>query len=148
MRRDGIAGNEAKLPDLLSVAAPLGGFFIHERYSMHERAHLESLLNALDASPRALRRDGCGDWMIRGKHGHILADSKGYLITVATDESSRRWNSVKKRLSFCRITQDGDDEGCLHLDRLPTRAEADLIRDAIHKRARAGQVPGKSNTTG
>jgi hypothetical protein len=39
---------------------------------------------------------------------------------------------VKQRLSpFCRITQDGDDEGTLHLDRLPVRHEADLIREAI-----------------
>jgi hypothetical protein len=45
---------------------------------MHERAHLEALLNAIDATPRALRRDACGDWHIGGKHGHILADGKGY----------------------------------------------------------------------
>jgi hypothetical protein len=36
---------------------------------------------------------------------------------------------VKKRLAFCRLTQDGDDEGCFHLDRLPTKNEAETIRD-------------------
>jgi hypothetical protein len=111
---------------------------------MHERAHLEALLNALDASSRALRRDGCGDWHIKGKRGHILADGKGWLI-VATDESIRRWTNVKRRLSFCRITQDGDDDGCLHLDRLPSAAEAELIRDAVHvkrKRQRVDLVVG------
>jgi hypothetical protein len=77
---------------------------------MHERAHLETLLTALDATPRALRRDACSDWTIRGKHGQIVADGKGWLIVVATDESTRRWTNVKRRLSFCRITQDGDDE--------------------------------------
>jgi hypothetical protein len=57
---------------------------------MHERAHLEALLNAIDATPRALRRDACGDWHIGGKHGHILADGKGYLIVVATECPVRR----------------------------------------------------------
>jgi len=47
-----------------------------------------------------------------------------------TGESVRRWKNVKKRLAFRRISQDGDDEGCLHLDRLPTAHEADLIRGA------------------
>jgi hypothetical protein len=108
---------------------------------MHERSKLETLLTALDASPRALRKDGCGDWIIRGKHGHIAADGEGWLIVVATDESSRRWTNVKRRLSFCRITQDGDDEGCLHLDRLPTIAEADLIRDAIHVKRKRRYAP-------
>jgi hypothetical protein len=70
--------------------------------------------------------------MIRGKHGHIVADGKGWLIVVETDESSRRWTNVKRRLLFCRITQDGDDEGCIYLDRLPTTGEAEAIRDAIH----------------
>ena len=47
-----------------------------------------------------------------------------------TGESVRRWKNVKKRLAIRRISQDGDDEGCLHLDRLPTAHEADLIRGA------------------
>jgi hypothetical protein len=108
---------------------------------MHERSKLETLLNALDASPRALRKDGCGDWTIRGKTGQIFADGDGWLIVVETDESSRRWTFIKRRLSFCRITQDGDDEGCLHLDRLPTRAEADLIREAINVKRKRHYTP-------
>ena len=52
---------------------------------MHDRQHLETLLAALDASPRALRRDQCGDWAITGKSGHILADGEGYLLCVSTD---------------------------------------------------------------
>ena len=43
---------------------------------------------------------------------------------------------MKKRLAFCRLTQDGDDEGCLHLDRLPTAAEAEAIRDDLGIRKR------------
>jgi len=65
-----------------------------------------------------------------GRAGHIFADGKADLIVVMTGESVRRWKNVKKRLAFRRISQDGDDEGCLHLDRLPTAHEADLIRGA------------------
>jgi hypothetical protein len=108
---------------------------------MHERARLETLLAGLDASPRSLRRDSCGDWHIAGKHGQIFADGKGFLIVVSTDASSRRWNNVKARLSFCRVTRDGDEEGCLRLDRLPTPAEADLIREAVGIRKRLHHSP-------
>ena len=97
---------------------------------------MDELLKALDASPLALRRDACGDYRINGKTGHIYADGDGYLLCVMTDESKGRWTNVKKRLAFCHVTQDGDDEGCLHLDRLPTLAEADLIREALGIRKR------------
>jgi hypothetical protein len=60
------------------------------------------------------RFDRYGDWRIAGRDGHVFADGKGYLIVVMTGESVRRWNNVIKRLAFRRISQDGDDEGCLH----------------------------------
>ena len=93
-----------------------------------DRQRLQALLTALDATPRALRRDPCGTFAIMGKAGHIFADGLGYLLCVCTGELVRRWTGVKSRLRFCRVTQDGDDEGCLHLDRLPTRTEASAIR--------------------
>jgi hypothetical protein len=113
---------------------------------MHERSKLETLLNALDASPRALRKDGCGDWTIRGKTGQIFADDDGWLIVIQTDESTRRWTNIKRRLSFCRVTQDGDDEGFLHLDRLPNAAKAERIRDAIHLRRKRHYTPEQLTT--
>jgi hypothetical protein len=45
--------------------------------------------------------------------------------------SGQHWTWTKKRLAFCRLTQDGDEEGCLHLDRLPSSAEAEEIRQAV-----------------
>jgi hypothetical protein len=102
---------------------------------------LSSLLTALDASPLALRRDDCGDHAIKGKLGHIFADGAGFLLCVSTGESARRWTHVKRRLAFCNVTQDGDDEGCLHLDRLPTPAEAELIREAVGIRRRRHLSP-------
>ena len=107
-----------------------------------DRASLLALVAALDASPRALCRDACGDWQISGKQGCIYADGNGWLIVVMTGESARRWTNVKQRLHpFCRITQDCDDEGALHLDRLPKPGEADLIREAIGIRRKRSMSP-------
>jgi hypothetical protein len=98
--------------------------------------NLFAFLTALDASPRAMRRDACGDRAIVGSCGHVYADGAGFLLYVSTAESARRWTNVKRRLGFCRVTQDGDDEGCLHLDRLPTPEEAALIREVVGIRKR------------
>jgi hypothetical protein len=112
----------------------------------NNRERLLIFLAALDASPVALRRDlhrdegHKGDYSIQGKCGHIYIDGKGFLLCVTAkderDKSPRRWTSIKRRLEFCRITQDGDDEGCLHLDQLPTPVQAGLIRQALGIRKR------------
>jgi hypothetical protein len=67
---------------------PPGGFFIwrhnlqyHEPHR-YDRASLLALLAALDASRRALCRDACGDWQIRGKDGHIYPSGDGYVAYV------------------------------------------------------------------
>jgi hypothetical protein len=115
-------------------------------YLADDRVRLHALLTALDASSVALKRDlnrgegRKGDHSIHGKLGHIYADGTGFLLCVNAkdecDQSPRRWTNIKRRLAFCRITQDGDDEGCLRLDRLPTSAEAVLIREALGIRKR------------
>ena len=43
------------------------------------------------------------------------------------------------------MSQDGDDEGTLRLDRLPTAAEAELIRDLIGIRKRHVTAEALSN---
>jgi len=101
-----------------------------------DRASLLALLAALDASPRSLRRDDCGDYAINGKHGHVYADGSGYLLCVTTGESPRSWTGVKRRLGFGQLRQNGDDEGSLQLDRLPAPHEAAAIRDALGIRKR------------
>lgn len=114
------------------------------RHHVDDRVRLQALLTALDASPVTLQRDlhraggRKGDHGIYGKLG-IYADGAGFLLCVTADQrtqSPRRWTNVKRRLAFCHLTQDGDDEGCLHLDRLPTPAEAALIRVALGIRKR------------
>jgi hypothetical protein len=42
------------------------------------------------------------------------------------------------------LTQDGDDEGCLRLDHLPTPAEAEAIRDSLGIRKRRTVSPEAS----
>jgi hypothetical protein len=106
-----------------------------------ERASLLALIAALDVSPRSLRRDDCGHWAIIGKLGHILVDGQGYLLYVATGESARRWFNVKQRLAFCHLKQDGNDEGCLCLGNLPTKAQAGAIREALAIRKRRNLSP-------
>jgi hypothetical protein len=113
---------------------------------MNDQTRLEALVAAIDASPRALRRDPCGDYMITGKLGHICADGHGFLLYVSTRESPRRWTMVKRRLAFCQLNQDGDDEGCLRLDRLPRVEEATLMREALGIRKRR-HVPTKALST-
>jgi hypothetical protein len=105
--------------------------------------NLETLLDALGASQVTLTRDvhldfgNVGDYALRGKFGHIYPDGSGWLLCVDTGESARRWSAIKAKLTtFCRLSQDGDDEGCLHLDHLPTLDEAELIRDALGIRRR------------
>jgi hypothetical protein len=119
-----------------------------------DRASLKALLVALDASETRLQRDppirkhgNTGDWAIYGTLGRIYPDGDGYLLYVTTEEkvganyidrkpSSRPWNGAKSRLSFCRVTQDGDFEGCLRLERLPAPHEAIAIRESLGIRKR------------
>jgi hypothetical protein len=86
-----------------------------------------------------------GDWQITGKHGHVLADGSAFLLYARTPErdnldpdgktrcygSARRWSSIKAQLAFAVLTQNGDDDGVHRLDRLPTEAEAGVIRDCL-----------------
>jgi hypothetical protein len=129
--------------------------FFHGASALKEdKEHLAALLTALDASPVALERPVCrgriGDWQITGKYAYVLPAGAGYLLYATTPEqdrldpdgkrrcygSARRWTNIKGELAFARLTQDGDDEGCFHLDRLPTKAEAGAIRDCLGIRKR------------
>ena len=120
-----------------------------------QRPALLKLVEALGCRDAALRRDECGDWRINGKHGHIYAvpgipwggmmeGFQLYFRGASEFEeaiSSQAWTWAKKALAFCRVTQDGDVEGMLFLDRLPTPEEAEIIRDKLRipKRAEFGE---------
>ena len=110
-----------------------------------QRLALIKLIEALGCWDRALRRDECGDWAVFGKLGHIYAvpgtldrpKTNGFQIYFRGAEefgeptTARGWIFAKKVLSFCQVTSDGDTEGFLFMDRLPTAAESEIIRDKL-----------------
>ena len=72
---------------------------------------------------------------VGGKAGKIYAHGEGFYL-YCDPGSARAWGFVKKALAFCRVTHDGEDDGFLFLDRLPTPAEGELIRDKLVIRKR------------
>ena len=107
------------------------------REEQHDRGQQEKLLVALVAATYQLRRDECGWWVISGRHGSLQTwgDSNTWVAYVMC-RSARHWTITKNRLSFMKVTQDGDDEGCLRLFDLPTAAQASVIRDVLGLRKR------------
>jgi hypothetical protein len=97
---------------------------------------IDDLASAMRAK---VTRDQCGDRIIAGRYGNIHEDGTGFLIAVLDQSANgrpKRWGNIKRKLAFCQLRQDGDSEGCLHLPRLPNRAEAALIRWAIGAKKR------------
>ena len=100
-----------------------------------QRQALLALMPALGCSDTALRRDECGGPVIIGSRGHIYAvcaaaagpKKPGFQFFVSC-ETKMGWTYAKKALAFAKLTNDGDDEGAVFLDRLPTRSEAEAIR--------------------
>jgi len=107
-----------------------------------DRAQQRELLTALGAGGRALRRDDSGAWAIIGSRGtiHTFGDGQTWLVFIRC-RSRLHWTYTKQRLAFCTLCQDGDDEGTLRLHRLPTAAEATLIRDILGIRKRMEFAP-------
>jgi hypothetical protein len=107
-----------------------------------DRRQLRDLLAALNAWDRALRRDECNAWRISGTSGCIYTwgDGKTWVLHIAC-RSSRHWAATKERLAFCAVTQDGDDEGCLRLHAVPTKQQAEAIREALSIRKRREYAP-------
>ncbi len=100
-----------------------------------QRAALISFAKALGSRDSALRRDECGDWRIEGSHGHVYAigglvgakpPRRGYQMFVM-DWTARGWKAARDALPGV-VCNDGDDEGAIFLDRLPTATEALAIR--------------------
>ena len=100
-----------------------------------DKADLFRLMEALGASPASLRRDESGLWILRGKgdcYASTWGDGKTWQLLVSGENvTAMRWTWAKKRLAFCEVTQDGDSEGCFRLHRLPTPAEAEVIRSVL-----------------
>jgi len=81
-------------------------------------------------------------WAIIGSRGtiHTFGDGQTWVVFVAC-RSPVHWTYTKRRLAFCALSQDGEDEGILRLHRLPTNAEATIIRHVLGLRKRMEIAP-------
>jgi hypothetical protein len=104
----------------------------------HDHIALQTLLTTLNGAKNALRRDGCGDWMIEGSLGEIRRDADRFIVYLGC-HSKRAWTSAKRRLAdFTAVLDDGDEEGILLLTRIPLEAEIATLRDYIGLRQTRG----------
>jgi hypothetical protein len=94
-----------------------------------QRSALLAFAAALGSRPDTLRRDECGDWRINGKHGHIFAVPDGFQIYFGS--TPRAWGFAKAAMAFAKVTQDGEGDGILVLDRHPTPAQAVTLREKL-----------------
>jgi hypothetical protein len=115
-----------------------------------QRPALLEFAQALNSRPSALRRDECGDWRINGRGGHVYAVPGAFQVVVLCEKleaglagrwTSQGWTYAKRALDFARLVNDGDDEGVFILDRLPSPAEAAILRRycMIPKRMELGE---------
>lgn len=100
------------------------------------REALLPLLESLNCRRTCLHRDECGDWGIFGLKGHLYAVPEGFQMFIMGCGSMRKWTAAKQALAFAKVTQDGDDEGGMIFQALPTPDQAERIRRycAIPKR--------------
>jgi len=104
-----------------------------------DKAQLVKLLTALNAWDRALRRDECSLWTIKGKHGCITTWGDGKTFTVWAERSKQAWG----QLDFAEVTQSGDasDGAVLRLHEFPTIAQATTMRKVLGIRKRMAVTP-------
>jgi hypothetical protein len=95
-----------------------------------DRELLLALTESLSVSQGRLHRDPCGDWVIVGTRGHILTDGINAYAYLPF-ETARRWERVKRLLDFMAVVQDGDTEGVLRFDGMPTPAQAEVLRQVL-----------------
>jgi hypothetical protein len=101
------------------------------RLRQEDHVELDTLLAAINGAMNALRRDACGDWTITGSRGTIRACGGKFFVHIPC-HSGLAWTWAKKKLAgFTTVHQDGDEEGIILLDRMPTPDEAETLRSYI-----------------
>lgn len=102
-----------------------------------DRAKLAALATTIGAARTSLKRDTCGDWLLRGLAGHVSTDGAAIYAYLACS-GPRAWTNAKQKLDFLTIHHDGDDEGVLRLDRPLSTDQAETVRTTIRiRKARA-----------
>lgn len=100
---------------------------------LEDKRLLNTLSKYLKISPSRMRLDVYGDWNVVGKKGKIFTDGQLWYLYVSP-ENSRVWNNIKKKLAFMDLSQDGEDEGILKLERMPSESEAKVVRKVLGMR--------------
>lgn len=98
-----------------------------------DKRYLKKLALSLDISEGRIKLDECGDWNIVGLRGKINTDTEFWYLLPKLD-SPRKWNNTKKNLSWMEVHIDGDFEGILKSNRMPSRDEAMMVRKVIGMR--------------
>jgi hypothetical protein len=93
---------------------------------------LTNLSKALNISKGHICKDELGYWNIIGKEAWIDTDGDFWYIHLSS--SVRQWNIWKRALSFMELKIDGDEEGVLCLQRMPSESESRVIRKLLHLR--------------
>jgi hypothetical protein len=102
---------------------------------LEDKKYLKKLALAADISESRIKLDECGDWNIKGIRGHIFTDGDYWYVYI-NQVGTRKWTSIRNLFYFMEITQDGDDEGVLRCNRMPSRDEAREVRKVIGVRPR------------
>jgi len=92
-----------------------------------DKTYLKDLIEALDVSENGLKLDERRNWNLAGRRGIINTEGK-YWYLYTSWISKAKWTNTKKLLGFMEVHQDGDEEGILKLNRMPTPEEAQLVR--------------------
>jgi hypothetical protein len=107
----------------------------HAERRRQDRDLLRNFLAISGGASSSLRRDDCGDWRAVGRQSERTTGGWAFacaeedaLYFVVIAPSVRAWTFAKRKLAFCTVTQDGDDEGILRLGRPPTPREGKIIR--------------------
>lgn len=91
-----------------------------------DRDLLLRLVGALSISKVRLKRDECGHWAVVGRRGHISTDGTSIYVYLPC-QTKRKWEAAKSTLGL-PVSQDGDTEGVLRLDDLPSEPLAETLR--------------------
>jgi len=92
-----------------------------------DRIFLTEMSIKMGVSQRRIRLNEYRWVILQGDRSTINYDGKWWYFNIL-DLTPMKWRNVKKKLSFMEVSQDGDDEGVLRLDRMPTDEECEIIR--------------------
>lgn len=92
-----------------------------------DKIFLTEMAIKMGVSERRIRLNEYRWVILQGDRSTINYDGKWWYICFL-DLTPIKWKNVKKKLSFMEVSQDGDDEGILRLDRMPTEIEFEIIR--------------------